>query len=249
LKPDQLPLPPGLRKAIFSVPSLIVPIWAVYAGLEPISEMIEGQVPEITIETFQILTATLVGTILYSIGDFWDEMFFDKLYSVRYPNAEKHDYKTQHEGKWLRREDRPLGVYPAGVQLRDARKKFIESDESLSKDGFGIYRAAKRKLQEADLWEHVEAPILISKFIRSFIWPFVLIAICSGSFYLWSLITTSDLMHPSIFGFFFGMCIALLATVPYCRFRVEHMLSLYEKAIKTGKHDIAGPQTLPSNRA
>lgn len=242
MKPDQIPLPPGLRKAIFSVPSLIVPIWAVYAGLEPISEMIEGQVPEITIETFQILTATLVGTILYSIGDFWDGMFFDKLYSVRYPNAEKHDYTTKHVGKWLQREDRPLGVYPAGVQLKDARAKFVESDESLlANDGFGSYRVAKRKLKETDLWEQVEAPILISKFIRSFIWPFVLIAFCSGLFYLWSLTSASVLMHPSIFGFFFGVCIAVLATIPYCRFRVEHMLSLYEKAVKIGEHDNTEP--------
>ncbi|MCG8347064.1 MAG: hypothetical protein MI924_04715 [Chloroflexales bacterium] len=231
LNPDQISLPPGLRNAVLSVPSLIVPIGAVYGGLELISEMVAGQIPETTIVTFQILTATLVGTILYSVGDFWDETFFDKLYSVRYPGAKEKEYETILKGKWLDSVKRPLGIYPAGVPLRDARCLFVKSEKILSeKNGYGSYRIAKRKLEKAGLWNNVEAPILISKFMRSFIWPFILIAGGSGCFYLWNLISNGALMHPSILGFLLSLGIALLSTVPYCRFRVEHLLKMYEIA-------------------
>lgn len=209
----------GLWKAINGYPALYVLILVTIALLELIAAEVVQLLPSLTassLQVFIVIVGTLLGLTGYFAGDFWDSRFFDPRYGLR--------------GKWRHSHTRPLNVFPAGSDLNEYRDKAIQTLFGKEHSGEGIYREAKKVAKkQARKWEYIEQPLILSKFVRSFIWPCFLISIsvlaaAGGSFlYDWGLNVTT-LIGAGVISFCFG----LLLFIPYFQLRVEHMIRLYE---------------------
>jgi len=230
-KPDSsFSLPPGLEAAIKEVPSLIVPIWLSYAALEAVFSELALDLPSLTVGSFQSALAVVVGLILYTGGNFWDETIFGPRYSLRFDTSGEEPV-LKRKGRWLDRDDPPWGVFPPGKPLQDARMGAAEGCENFSPSGYGGYRKAKEVVKEAGRWNEVEGPLLLSKFVRSFLWPMLIVGV--GSTAMGAVKLTLDEVGGATYLVWGGAVLIGfgLTTIPYFHFQVEHMTQLYELAM------------------
>lgn len=171
------------------------------------------------------LSAVVVGTVLafigYFLGNFWDAKVFDPLYGPT--------------GRWVGRSERPFGLFPAGDDLQRTRAAAIAKLLPDTPEGKGIYRAAAAVARKSKTkWEQIEQPLILSKFLRAFIWPCGLASLGLIGSFLWQkgggqLGSTSNVLLGAALGFIF-----VLLFVPYISLRVEHMQRLYEQVSGSG---------------
>jgi hypothetical protein len=209
----------GLYKAIKGYPALLVLIIVSVAILELIAPQASLLIPGLsasTLHLFIVVIGTLLGLTGYFAGDFWDSRLFDPRYGL--------------EGKWLHSTTRPFDVFPAGRDLKDQRDKAIQALFGNGHSGRGIYREAKRvAMKQSKEWEYIEQPLILSKFVRGFIWPCFLIAVATilgaiGSLILgWTLKPTVLAITGVVV-----CCFGVLLLIPYFQLRVDHMIRLYE---------------------
>ena len=86
-------------------------------------------------------------------------------------------------------------------------------------------------MEQAKEWEYIEQPLILSKFVRGFIWPCFLISAASilvaiGSLILGRALNLTVMIITGAVVFCFGV----LLFIPYFQLRVEHMIRLYEYA-------------------
>lgn len=212
----------GLWKAARGTPALagvvVVFVTVSYFALRTVADFsVAG--PELYLIT--VVAGTVLAMIGYYAGDFWDGMVFDRLYSP--------------SGRWINRDTRPFHVFPAGDDLRRARANAVAKFLPGSPDGGGVYRKAKDAVQRSKAkWEVVEQPLILSKFLRAFIWPAGLASLALVSFGIRQKILNDERANSSLgLGALTG-AIFFLTFVPYLSLRVEHMLRLYESASRPG---------------
>jgi hypothetical protein len=200
----------GLWKAVRGVPALaavvIISVAVSYVSLRGISIFSGLDRPEFYLMT--VVIGTVFALIGYFLGNFWDANVFDPLYGLT--------------GRWLNRETRPLSVFPAGDDLRRARASAVAKLLPNEPQGKGIYRKAVETAQTSKAeWEIIEQPLILSKFLRAFIWPSGLASLALIAFGLW---------QRSSFSLYLGVLLVVLFVllfVPYMNLRVEHMVQLY----------------------
>lgn len=214
----------GLWKAIKGFPSLIIPVVLSAAILEMLVtrfDLLAGGSP-FAIHLSIILVSVLLGLIGYFAGDFWDSTFFGPRYSI----------SEGTPGKWLEREKRPFHIFPAGADLKRARTKAIEAGLSEDKEGTGVYRRSKTFISNLKVkWEWIEQPLILSKFVRTFIWPaFLICLVCIIGLIAVSLFGLAGNISMFLVIGAFALVLALLLFIPYTHLRIEHMIRLYELA-------------------
>ncbi len=209
----------GLWKAIKSYPALLILVIVSVVALEllvPPASLLLPNLPAYVFHLFVVVFGSLLGLIGYFAGDFWDSRFFGPRYGLR--------------GKWLRSHSRPFNIFPAGSDLKQYREKAIEALLGKEHGGEGIYREAKKlAMKQAKKWEHIEQPLILSKFVRGVIWPCFLIALSSILVAIGSIIFEWGL---NVAGFIISgvvaFCFGVLLFIPYFQLRVEHMIRLYD---------------------
>lgn len=212
----------GLWKAINGFPALLVPIVLAFAILEVLAMHlgIRAGVAYGAIHLSIVLVATLIGLIGYFGGNFWDSIFFDPRYGPG--------------GKWIGTTRRPYHLFPAGEDLAHARQEAINASFATRADGGGVYRNAMSFIQmETDKWEWVEKPLILSKFVRTFIWPaFLIFIVCVISITGIILFDLSGNVGVFLAVGALSLIFAFLLFIPYIDLRLEHMVRLYEMAVR-----------------
>jgi len=217
LKPEKLLDRLGLWKALRGIPGLaailILSIAIVSLVLAAVPWFRELSRPLTFLAT--VIGGTILALIGYYLGDFWDHQVFDPLYG--------------RDGHWIGREKRPLGLFPAGADLRRYRSRAIDSVFPPAHSGEGLYREACARAERSPAqWRNIENPLVISKFLRALIWPFALTAVGMFVAALWiSFIHDNNVGVPLVIGLLSSLLAALLF-VPYIHLRVEHMIRLYQ---------------------
>jgi hypothetical protein len=231
----------GLLTAIESFPALLAVVIACVAALHFIGVEF-GRRPfyDPYLMLASVILGTLLGLFVYVVGGLWDDWIFDPRYSWR-----KHPEKKGKvlEGRWLKERDPPYKVFPAGLPLRKAKRACTNVLKGPRKPTTGIYKKAKEHLQIRKKWKgYVVGSLVLSKFVRSFIWPFLLAA--SVCVVLAVIATGGGLAEgptPITWGLIGLACVTVgvLLFLPCIYFRVEHMRSLYETATELKKGEKA----------
>jgi len=213
-------LPSELTSAIDETPALLVPILVAFAALEAIPRA--GTFLEaIPAPSFHVLAgclAALLGVILYAWGDFWDRKWFDPRYKPG--------------GSWTKSAPPPFPSAENLVRLRQAAAKALlvgEHQQTLS----GVYLEAEELVRSRGRWRDVQGAIVISKFVRSFIWPSLLgclglLAVALVKYF------TASLDQALLPGLLSACSLFVVASSfsAYAKFRVKHMEQLYHLAAR-----------------
>jgi hypothetical protein len=124
-------------------------------------------------------------------------------------------------------------LFPAGDDLQRIRGDAVTKLVPDSPEGKGVYRAAVGIARKRKDWEHIEQPLIASKFLRAFIWPSGLASLALLGNGLWQ----KGVGEPGTQSLLFGTALAIiffLLFVPYINLRVEHMQRLYEHVSRSG---------------
>jgi hypothetical protein len=175
--------------------------------------------PVNSVHVFAVGIGLLVGMIGYFAGDVWDRVVFEAWYGP--------------QGKWLDAVHRPFLVFPSGSALKRARAQAAQAlprKPDTPDTEKGVYReAVKIARRQAERWERIEHPLILSRFLRGLLWPCLFVAclvFCSAA--ILPGVGAATKAPPFLLAG--GGCLALtfLCLVPYSHLRVEHMLRLYQ---------------------
>ena len=213
----------GMWGAMQGFPALAAAIILSLAFLESLTSSVArlfSSVPVNLIHVSAVGIGLLLGLIGYFAGDFWDDVFFEACYGPR--------------GRWLDAASRPLLVFPAGAPLRRSRHQAAQALALKADTGKGVYRdAVKVARRQTERWERIEHPLILSGFLRGFLWPclFVaLLAVCAAGIFPFFGVATEAGRLLTVSGGCFVLALALL--VPYSHLRIEHMVRLYQDVAK-----------------
>ena len=205
----------GLWKAVRGIPAMsavvIIFIAICFTALRAIP--VFSDLPSQQFYLGVVVAGTVLALIGYFLGDFWDATVFDPLYGLN--------------GRWVNRSTRPFGLFPAGDDMDRVRAEAAAKLVPNSPGGKGVYRAAvgtvrKRKGE----WENIEQPLILSKFLRAFIWPSGLACLALVVNVIWQK-GVGD-RGPGLAWAATLAVVFVLLFVPYVNLRVEHMQRLYE---------------------
>ena len=213
----------GLWKAVCGIPGMVA-IALIFVAIAHIALpflSVFSALPNLQFSLSAVVVGTVLALIGYFLGNFWDAVVFDPLYG---PN-----------GRWVGRSTRPLGVFPPGDDLQRARRSAAAKLVPDEPQGKGVYRAAKELARTSKAkWEHIEQPLILSKFLRTLIWPAGIASLALVGVYAWHMSVSGTGSTSSIvLGAGLGL-VFLLLFVPYINLRVEHMQRLYEHATRSG---------------
>jgi hypothetical protein len=153
-------VPSQLVSAIDETPGLIVPVLVAFAALEaiPLDGTPIAHVPSVSIHLVYGCLAALLGVIImYAAGDYWDRTVFNPRYGPR--------------GRLVGKKTRLL---LDATDLDNIRRAAAAKLPDVNRETqAGVYAAAEALLRDKGRWSEVEGPLVISKFVRSFIWPFL----------------------------------------------------------------------------
>ena len=188
---------------------------ALLESLTPPVARLFPSVPANLIHVFAVGTGILLGLIGYFAGDSWD-LLFETLYGSK--------------GKWREAEYRPFVVLPPGATLTRHRRQVPQTLSRKPDAGEDLYReAVKVARRQAERWERIERPLILSRCMRGCLWPSVFVAILGGGA---AAVLPFLGVAPEAPRFLAtaGICVALAAVllVPYSALRVEHMIRLYQ---------------------
>ena len=208
----------GLWKAVRGMPAMAALV-VIFVAISHIALLAISPFSRLPSPQFN-LSAVVIGTVLaiigYFLGNFWDAKVFDPLYGLT--------------GRWIGRSTRPFGLFPAGDDLQRARIAAIAKLVLNAPEGKGVYRAAVNIASKSKArWDQIEQPLILSKFLRAFIWPTGLASLALLGSALYQKDVGGELGSTSsvVFGIVLGFVFVLLF-VPYINLRVEHMQRLYE---------------------
>ncbi len=209
----------GLWGTLQGFPALVATIIgsvALLVSLTPPVARLFASLAMNVIHVFAVGAGLLLGLIGHFAGDLWDRAVFEAYYGP--------------QGRWRDAVQSPLLVFPPGAALTRHRTQAAQTlPRKLDMDG-EIYReAAKVARRQVERWQRIEHPLILSQFIRGFLWPclFVsLLASCAAAIspflggateVRWFLLAGA--------GYF---VLALMLLIPYSHLRVEHMVRLYQ---------------------
>jgi hypothetical protein len=171
------------------------------------------------IHVFAVGIGLLLGLIGYYAGDVWDRVIFEAWYGPH--------------GKWVDAAQKPLRVFPAGSALRQSRVQAAQAQWRKPDAEENVYpEAVKIARRQAERWERIEHPLILSRFVRGLLCPCLFVAclvLCAAAI-LPSVGAAAAVPRFLLTG---GGCLALalLCLLPYTHLRVEHMLRLYQDVV------------------
>jgi hypothetical protein len=171
-------------------------------------------VPVNLIHVFAVGTGLLLGLIGYFAGDAWD-IVFEMFYGPK--------------GKWLGAAHPPLLVFAPGATLRQHRSHAIQALPRKPETEDEVYReAVKIAKRQVERWTGIEQPLLLSRFMRAFLWPCVFAAVPAVCGAMAFPVFGAAPEAPHLLATAgVGLVLAVVCLVPYSRLRVEHMVRLY----------------------
>ena len=209
----------GLWKALRGIPGMvaIVLIFVAVAHVALSSVPVFSALPLLQFSLSAVAVGTVLALIGYFLGNFWDAVVFDPLYGP--------------SGRWIARSTRPLGVFPAGDDLQRARLSAAKKLVPNERQGKGVYRAATELAHKSKAkWDHIEQPLILSKFLRALIWPAGIASLALFGLAAWyTSVGGTGSTSSMVLGVGIGL-VFLFLFVPYINLRVEHMQRLYEHA-------------------
>lgn len=181
----------------------------------PVARLFPG-VPASLIHVFAVGIGVFLGLIGSFAGDFWDRVFFEACYGP--------------QGRWLDTDGRPLWLFPAGSALKRHRSQAAQALPRKPETGMEIHReAAKLAKRQVVRWERIEHPLILSRWVRGFLWPCLsvaLLALCAAAI---SALrgAPAEVLRLLATGAA-SLVLAVLLLVPYSHLRMEYMLRLYQ---------------------
>ncbi len=158
----------------------------------------------------------LLGLIGHFAGGLWDRAVFEAHYGPR--------------GRWRDAVQNPLLVFPPGAALTRHRSQAAQALLRRPNTDGEIYReAVKVARRQVERWQRIEHPLILSQFLRGFLWPCLfasLLASCAAA--VSPLLGAATEVRRFLLegAGYFGLTLLLL--IPYSHLRVEHMVRLYQ---------------------
>ena len=163
---------------------------------------------------FSLCAGLLLGLIGFYAAPFWDRAVFARWYGV--------------EGRWRNTTRLPLGLFPPGAPLHEARGLLLQAMERKPETPAEIDReAVKIARRQAERWERIEHPLILADSVRGLLWPCAVAAGLGvvGAAFSAILGSTETGRLLGIAAGFAAVCCLLL--VPYCWLRFEYLARLY----------------------
>ena len=179
-----------------------------------------------------VVIAVILGSIVYFSGAFWDSVAYDRRYSWY---AKKQEPDQPIRGKWLDRPTRPWHVFPAGRPLLQSRAACALALRGSESETYGLYDEAKEVVRNAGAWTRVALPIVLSKFIRSWIWPLLLGSLSSAGLAVAEIVWDWPGVASASSWIIAAIALGLswfLSFIPFFELRVQHNRALYRTAAK-----------------
>jgi hypothetical protein len=210
-------MPSEILSAIDQTPALIVPCLLSFAALEaiPVSGTPLAGIPAVSLHLFTACFGALIGVVLYSGGDYWDRKVFDPRYGP--------------DGRWIEKTPK---LFPPAKDLSDTRKMAAKALPGIApEEPKGAYAAAEEVVRAAGRWGEVQGALVISKFVRSFIWPTLLAAAVLALLAISAAFRSEYERAAAAVALAIGCgAIGVASFIPYFQFRVKHMNALYRLA-------------------
>jgi hypothetical protein len=205
----------GAMRGFLPLTTSIVLCVALLESFTPPLARFFAPVPVNLIHVFAIGIGLLLGVIGYFAGDTWD-VLFEMFYGAR--------------GKWAGRMQRPLFVFPTGTRIEQHRRQAERALAHERDAPEGIYRdAVKLAKRQAERWEDIEHPLILSRLLRGLIWPSVFAAILALAGAAVFPLVGASTEAPRLLGTAAGcLVLALVLLVLYSHQRARHMIRLYE---------------------
>ncbi len=204
----------GAMRGFVPLASAVVVSVALLELLTPPIVRFFAAVPVNLIHVFAVGIGVLLGLVGYFAGDSWD-LLFEMFYGPR--------------GKWVDATGRPLLAFSPGEPLKRHRDQAALALPRKPDSEDGVYRdAVKIAKRQAERWQGIEHPLMLSRFMRALLWPFLfaaILAFCGAAIFP---LVGARAEAPRLLATGAAYLVLTLAClVPYSRRRVEHMIRLY----------------------
>jgi hypothetical protein len=208
----------GLWGAMRGGSALIAAIVAAVALLEVLTPPVFRLYPAASRNAIHFMAVglgVLLGLIAHFTAEFWDRVAFEALYGP--------------EGHWRDRSGPVLLLLPGGHAVRRARDAAAQTMPRRPGDADVHQEAVKIARRQAERWERIERPRVLSRVARGFLWPGLYVALlgCGAALVLW-LIGLPAQAPRFLAGGAIAFAVLLLSFAPYTRWRVEYLVRLYE---------------------
>jgi hypothetical protein len=166
------------------------------------------------------VVATGFGLLLGLFGHFaaeaWDRFLFEACYGP--------------SGAWLDAAAKPFHLFPPGAPLKATRGQAVPHLGPKINTGHEIYReAVKLAKRQAERWERIEHPLILSWALRGLLWPSLTVAIVAGiagiaAWFAGAIAEAPRLLAVAVA----SLLLQVLLLASYLHFRMAHMLRLYQ---------------------
>lgn len=198
------------------VPLLLAQLVAIglFESLLPSASRLFPRAPLNFLHFMAVGAGLFCGLLGHFAGEVWDRVVFEGGYGLR--------------GRWLDAAGRPLGIFPPGGELKQARAQAAQTP-ALKDAGEGIYwEAVKLARRQAERWERIEQPLLLSRIVRSLLCPILAVAGLATFAALASAAGPREETPRLLAVAGSALLLGLLLLAPYARLRMTHMLRLYQ---------------------
>lgn len=158
----------------------------------------------------------LLGLLGHFAAEAWDRFLFEAFYGPR--------------GAWLDTAAKPFHLFPPGTPLKSIRAQAVPHLGPKVNTGHEIYReAVKLAKRQAERWERIEHPLILSWILRGLLWPNLVVAAFSFLIGIAAWFAGAVAEAPRLLAVA-GACLILqvLLLASYLHFRMAHMLRLYQ---------------------
>ena len=203
--------------ALQGFPALMATITGSVALLVSITPLFARLFATVAINVLYVVAVglgLLLGLIGHFAGDFWDHVVFEACYGP--------------QGWWRDSVQRPLLVFPPGAALT---RDMARADQVLSRkpqpQGELYREAVKVARRQMERWQRIVHPLILSQFVRGFLWPCFFMSLLASCFAAVSpFIGTSTEVRSFLLAGASCLVLTLLLLIPYAHLRVEHMIRL-----------------------
>jgi len=204
----------GAMRGFFPLTAAIVVSVALLESLTPPVVRLFSGVPVNLVHVFAVGIGLLLGLVGHFAGDSWD-LLFETFYGP--------------QGKWLETSRNPFLVFPSGPTLRRHRDQAAQALPRKPDAEKEVYReAVKVAKRQAERWEGIERPLILSRFMRSVLWPCLFAAILATCGAAILPLFGAAIEVPRFLATAGGsLVLALSLLVPYSHLRFEYMVRLY----------------------
>jgi hypothetical protein len=204
----------GAMRGLVPLASAIALSIVLLEFLTPAAVRFFSAVPVNFIHVVAVGIGLLLGLVGYFAGDSWD-LLFETFYGPK--------------GKWADTASKPFQVFAPGDPLRRQRNLAAQSLPRKPGSGDDVYReAVKIARRQVERWDGIEHPLVLSRFFRALLWPFLfaaLLALCGAAIFP---LVGAAAETPRLLVIAAGCLVFMLAClVPYSGRRAEHMIRLY----------------------